>query len=111
MNNKGQTLVLFVILLPLFIIIGAYMVDSGYILIEKNKLDGVLEIAKDAYLEENLSCDEIKKLILKNDEIETINCDVSNGLELSLQTHIDSIFGQLIGYKDYEINSSIIIKN
>ena len=45
MNNKGQSLVLFVFLLPVFIIIFAYIFDTCYIKINNNKLDNLSSIA------------------------------------------------------------------
>lgn|GEM_PF-5481334 len=87
------------------------MIDSGYILIEKNKLDDIRDIAVDAY-EDGLQEEEIKELIIRNDDdINIIKCDINNGIIISLQKHIDSIFGKLVGYEDYEINSSVTIKN
>ena len=40
MNNKGQTLIAFVIILPIFILFLAFIVDTGLLLKEKSKLNG-----------------------------------------------------------------------
>ena len=44
-NNKGQTLVLFILLLPLFILLFALIVDYGEMSIQKNKIDSTIKNA------------------------------------------------------------------
>ena len=41
MNNKGQTLVFFVALFPVILIIFAFVFDSAYMIMEKNKLNDI----------------------------------------------------------------------
>lgn len=42
MNNRGQTLVEFVIILPVFLLILFYVIDFGRIIYSKNKLENSL---------------------------------------------------------------------
>ena len=42
MNRKGQTLVEFVIVLPIFLIILFYVIDFGRIIYSKNRLENSL---------------------------------------------------------------------
>ena len=44
MNNKGQTLVLFIIFIPLLLILAAFVIDVGYIASEKTKLVKLVNI-------------------------------------------------------------------
>ena len=41
MNNKGQVLVLFIIILPILLLGCACLVDSSYMLYQKNRLDNI----------------------------------------------------------------------
>lgn len=45
MNNKGQTLVLFVVLLPIILLIFVAVIDLGNIYIEKRKINNVIDTA------------------------------------------------------------------
>ena len=42
MNNKGQSLITFVLILPLIVMFIAFFIDSSLSIIEKNKLDGIV---------------------------------------------------------------------
>ena len=46
MNNKGQTLVTFIIILPILLIILALVVDLGFIYIEKRNIDNNVNLKK-----------------------------------------------------------------
>ena len=40
MNNRGQSLIMFVLLLPVIALLMAFVIDSSFSLMEKNRLDG-----------------------------------------------------------------------
>lgn len=102
MNNKGQSLVLFVFLIPVFIAIFAYIFDTCYIKINDNKLDNLTSIAMN-YVLMNKDKIEIEQLILDNDaDIKIIN--ITNS-EVHLKKEVDSIFGSIIGIKKYNLDS------
>ena len=42
MNNKGQSLIMFVLVLPLIVMVIAFVIDSSLIIFEKNRLDGII---------------------------------------------------------------------
>jgi len=108
MNNKGQVLVLFVIILPVILILATYMIDSGYIVSEKSKIDDINEIVLKRALTNDLSTSEIKDLIDKNDkDIYIVDVNYDDGIRLHLQKIIEPIFGKIVGYQQYEINSNL----
>lgn len=113
MNNKGQTLVIFVILLPLFLLIFAYIVDTSIMYYEKNKLDDTTKMVikyKMYHIEENEK--KIKEYIKRNDKninIEKIKMDEKQ-VEISLNKKVKSVFGKIIGFNHYEIKSSYLGK-
>ena len=74
MNNKGQALIEFVLILPVFLMILFVIVDFGVILNNKSKL-------------ENISSDVV--LMYKNgDSISEIN-DVTNDIQVSVSSYKD----------------------
>ena len=116
MNNKGQTLVIFIVFLPLLLIIMATVIDIGLMYYEKNKLDNlnmmVTEFGIDNIENENIKI-EIENLINKNDseaELKRLEID-DNKIEINLTKMTKSTFGNIIGIKEYEINSTYIGTN
>ncbi len=109
MNNKGQTLALFIILIPLIIMLGAYVVDIGYMKYNKNKLDGINEYMVDYALDnkDNLNKEEIINMILKNDDdINKINIDeIDNGVKIEISKTFKGLFGYFVGKDIYDARS------
>lgn len=119
MNNKGQVLVIFIMILPVMLLGAACIVDSSYMLYQKNRLDNinydVLNSVKD---KNNLTEEEVGELILLNDS-KIVNDDISIEFtntkvdEITIENHVyvDSIFGKLIGFDKYKVSSEIKIYN
>ena len=97
-NNKGQSLIMFIIFLPIILMTFALIVDVAFMYHAKIKGNDLLKFAK----KENLDIKEYFKLNDINVEnIETSRND--KGSCVIINYKIDSIFGSLIGYKDYEV--------
>lgn len=62
MNNKGQALIEFVLLLPIIILLFFSFIDLGRIILENNKLEGVTNLIIDEY-QDNKDYDDIEKYI------------------------------------------------
>ena len=65
MNNRGQSLIMFVLLLPVITLLIAFVIDSSLSLMEKNKLDGIITSNMNEALikenkDENIILDAIK---------------------------------------------------
>ena len=102
LNNKGQVLVIFVILLPIFLIILTGIVDVALLNIEKKKLDNnthdAVEFYLDNYDDSNVEND-TKELLNKN--IKDININIKdNGETLTIRV-----------IKKYKSIYSVISKN
>lgn len=103
LNNKGQSLVMFVVILPVIIMILMMVVDIGKMVNLKNELDDINYIAI-SYGLDNISDIEIenkmKKLIYKNklgiDNIEIVIKD--NEIDITLVDGVD-----LMLFKDSNI--------
>lgn len=109
-NNKGQVLVLFVLMVPLIIFIIAYFLENMFISNEKQKLDNINQILLEYSYEnkENVGLyDAILNLALKNDkEIIIESFDINTDyIEITLSKDMDSMFGKIIGINKYEIIS------
>ena len=104
MNNHGQSLVLFIIIIPLVLLLLAVIVDLGLITTQKVKLNEVTrEILKEVITKENYE-DLIKRLYQENN-IATSKLEIKKDdyLEIKNEITIESIFGKIIGLKSYPI--------
>lgn len=104
MNNKGQTLLAFVLLLPIFLIFMAFVIDTGYLLKENTKLNSLTKtILKET--EKYYDTSEYKEQIERLYELNKVQLAVLELQDNHLQVKetVPSIFGKLIGLKEYEI--------
>lgn len=107
MNNKGQVLVVFILIIPLLLLLGAYIVDTSYISYHTNKLNGINSLIINDAKEKNLTITEIEEYVSINDkdiEIEVLEV-TSTKIEISLKKEIKSLFGNIIGKKSYILTS------
>ena len=107
MNKKGQTLVIFVMLIPIILLLGALIVDNSIIVSENIRLKNTTkEIIKMDLTSKTLENEEILKLFSKNDiPIDNIkSIREENYLEIKNSYHVDSVFGKLISLNKYEVS-------
>ena len=96
LNNKGQSLVMFVVILPVIIMILMMVVDIGKMVNLKSELDNINYIAI-SYGLDNISDDDIqdkiRKLIYKNKlGIDEVKIEIDDGeVDISLVDGIDLI--------------------
>lgn len=109
MNNKGQTLVVFIIFIPVIILLMAFIVDTSLMYIAKSKLNDLSKtIIKEIYDIEDKNS-KVEELLNVN-EINYNNYDIEindNKVKLSIEEEIDSVFGSMIGNESYTIKSEI----
>lgn len=109
MNNKGQTLVLFVLLLPLLLVFSMMVLEAGNVLITRNRIDGEIKQAiKYGFNLDSNDLDEIsdkiQKMLVKNIgsdikfDIKVTSVDIRVGVVKEYQ----SLFPTIINY-DYVI--------
>ncbi len=108
MNKKGQTLVLFVILIPIVLGLSALVIDVGYIVKEEVKLKEVSKsIIRDVFDKGNE--EEIREMFLEND-MTVDNLEIfydTDRIRIKNEEEIDSIFGKIIGIDSYQIKVDI----
>ena len=92
MNSRGQVLVIFVILLPIFLMIFTFVIDLGMLSIEKRKIDNNTYDALECYLDSN-DKDKTIKLIENNiEDIEVEIIDSENSVEISVSKEYKGIY-------------------
>ena len=78
MNKKGQSLVLFIIMIPIIFIIFMYVYDYGNYLQNKTKLNDIaVETVKEVLSSNELNKEEETKKLFKLNNIDTANLKVT----------------------------------
>lgn len=107
MNNKGQTLVLFVLILPIIIFIMLLVIDVSNMFITKQELNNinkiVLNYGLDIIEEENIDS-KLEELINKNISVNEHTVKIESGtIEINLKKNIQGIVTKK---KIYEVKST-----
>ena len=112
MNNKGQTLVLFIIFIPILIMLAAFIIDTGIIIKESTRLKATTKtVLEDVFYKENKSESLITNLFNENN-INTNNLEIvmTNNITIKNEYQIESVFGKIIGLKHYTIKINMTAK-
>ena len=101
MNNKGQTLVLFVALIPFIFILFVFVFDLANIESEKTKLDSIAKSSLNNMLVKDYEQSKIENAVNKNDK--TIEITSIDNDSICLKKTVEPVFGYIIGYKTFDI--------
>ncbi len=109
LNNKGQTLVLFVILIPVFILLLTLVYDVGNAIYEKNRLSNTSYVVISYGLDniETISESELTNLIRKDiDNLSYIYVSIKDDtIEIELKKKIKGVIGKMFGFDLTEVDS------
>ncbi|MBR1748164.1 MAG: hypothetical protein IJ743_00035 [Bacilli bacterium] len=103
MNRKGQTLILFVILIPILILLLALVVDIGLVHTKRIEYRSIMEEGMRACLNQK-DVESLKRVFELNQILENeYQVSYENDVEVLINKKISSIFGSIIGIEDYEM--------
>ena len=122
LNNRGQSLILFVIVLPVLLLILVLVIDIGRVVSLKQELNNISEIVLDYgidYLNNDMddNIDSISsienKLIeiieLNKDDIDEIDVRIDNNkIYILLSDSVDGIFSSILDIDMFDIKSSYV---
>lgn len=126
LNNKGQSLVLFIIFIPILLGIMALVIDLGNAISKKSEIDSVLELVLDYGLESGKAFLEYEEQEYLNEELinwkddlnilldynlNNIDSEViinNNKLLLSSDYYVEGIFSNILNIKGFKIESEYI---
>lgn len=113
LNNKGQSLAIFVIFVPVFIMMGTYVVDVSFAKYNERRLDnlnkqvinyGLKHIDEEPY-------DNMVDLIYQNDsDIDFYEININNEtkeISVTLSKSTKGFFGSIVGKEIYNEKSSL----
>ncbi len=109
MNNKGQTLVVFIILLPIIIAVLGYLTDKCYLLYQEKRQKETTSIVCQYALNDNNTDSKIKQLALENDQnlSKILIRKLDEQVEITLEKEVPSLFGNLLGIPSYLIKTNV----
>lgn len=106
MNNKGQSLVLFIIIIPIILGITALVIDVGRTIATKNSLDNKIELIIECGLVDNLTKEELIELTEYNlSDYEYIVDKNDKVIEINASTYVEGIFSNILNFKGFNVKS------
>ena len=107
MNKRGQTLIIFVMLIPIILTMAALVIDVGLLYYKKNEYVGIVEESIKEYFKDEDILSAKETLTLNGVSLDDTEINVSdNKITVTLDTKVDSIFGKVIRINEYEIKVS-----
>lgn len=110
LNNKGQSLVLFVIVLPILILLLILVIDIGKIIVLKQELNNISELVLDYGLDnfdsENIENELVNLIKLNKNDVDNINVYIEDDkIYVKLSEKCDGIFSSFIDLSIFNVNS------
>lgn len=109
LNNKGQSLVAFIVLIPIFALIMTLIFDVGSAIYEKNRLSNTNYMAICYGLDniDSVSENDLIELIMKNiQDLNSISVLVEdNTINIKLSKNIKGTIGKMVGFNLISANS------
>lgn len=118
LNNKGQSLVLFILIIPIILGVMALVIDLGESLTKKNEIDKNIEFVLDYYLNDNkqeneylendnsIDVNALKVLLEHNlKDIEPIINIDNKVIIIKAETYAEGIFSKILNIKCFKIES------
>ena len=112
LNNKGQSLVLFIVLIPIMILIMVLVIDIGNLYYNKKELDNigylVTSYGIDNYNEDDVLNKMIKLANLNDDNLSSVYVNHTNNIEVNLTKNVSFEFGKMFSLNGIEIKTNYI---
>ena len=109
MNNKGQSLVIFIIIIPVIFIVFSFLYDYAYIINSQNKYENVTKTILNSTLEEDEIIDLYKQNGYKVDNFKYKKANDKIYIQNSYK--IKSTFGKIINLKNYTVSINYVVIN
>lgn len=111
LNNKGQSLILFVVVLPVLLLVLVLVIDIGRVIVVKQKLDNINTIVIDYGLEhldkEGIEQELVKLVRLNGKDIDDVTLSIEDGkIYSSLEESTKGIFSKIINISIFRVKSS-----
>lgn len=109
MNNKGQSLVIFIIIIPVIFIVFIFLYDYAYIINSQNKYENVTRTILNSTLEEDKIVDLYRQNGYKVDDFKYKKENDKVYIQNSYK--IKSVFGNIVNLKNYTVSINYVVIN
>lgn len=106
LNNKGQVLVFFVLLIPIFLLILILVIDIGNVSYQKNALDNICNLASEEAI--NLDKEKLEEYIKLNDD--KLDSIIIEDNKITLKKKIEGTLSQIVNIKVFNVESTCQIE-
>lgn len=107
MNNKGQSLVLFILLIPILIGIITLVCDCGRVYLCKVEQENISAIALEYGLDNDKSLDKVNTILRLNlgDSNYSVTED-NDKISIKIKGEVKGIFSRLFGFFKFEVETT-----
>ena len=105
MNNKGQSLVLFILILPILLGSIVLVIDVGNAIVMKNKINNIIEMVIEDGLENDYSEEELNNLMDYNLDSDYVVKLDNNLIEIKVESYSEGIFSNMFSFEGFKIIS------
>lgn len=102
LNNRGQSLVMFVIIIPIFLLIITLVYDVGNAIYEKNRIENVVYMTIDYGLDnvDKVGKNDLTELIMENiNNIKYISVDIDDKkIDIKVTKDVKGIVGKIFKF-------------
>ena len=106
MNNKGQSLVLFILVIPILLGVMVLVIDVGNAIYKKNKINNIIEMVIEDGLESEYSREEISKLISYNLDGDKYSVELEdNVIEIKVESYVDGAISNVVNFEGFKVIS------
>lgn len=109
MNNKGQSLVIFIIIILVIFIVFSFLYDYAYIINSQNKYENVTRTILNSTLEEDKIIDLYKQNGYKVDDFKYKK--ENDKIYIQNSYKIKSVFGNIVNLKNYTVSINYVVIN
>lgn len=107
LNNKGQSLVLFILIIPVLLGIMALVIDVGNTVNKKNEMENIIELVIDYGLEDKYDEKDLELLLNYNLKDCKNSLEIKDGkIVVASTTYVEGIFSNILSFKGFSIESN-----
>ena len=110
LNNRGQSLVIFIVMIPIFLLLMILIYDMGNLAYERHELDSINKIVIDYGLDNINNLDLVKEMYsLAKSNNDNINNEIhfkNNKLYINSKYYVKGVFTKILNVDGYMLKSS-----
>ena len=109
LNNKGQSLVMFILLIPIMCLVMVLVIDIGNLYCEKKEVDSIGYLVCDYglshYNDDNVLNNMVKLAGLNNNKLSEVSVNIKdNNVDVIIGEDVNGMLGKLFDFNIFSVN-------